>query len=31
MRKSLYKITKTDLWIRGAFVVIAIALVMAHE
>ncbi len=29
--KPLYKITKTDLWIRGIFVAVAVALVIAHE
>ncbi len=32
MRKSPYhNIKKLDLWIRGVFVAIAIALVIAHE
>jgi hypothetical protein len=31
MRKPLYNITKKDLWIRGIFVAIAAALVIAHE
>jgi hypothetical protein len=31
MRKPLYNITKKDLWIRGAFVAVAVALVIAHE
>jgi hypothetical protein len=31
MRKPLYNITKTDLWVRGVFVAIAVALVIAHE
>jgi hypothetical protein len=31
MRKPLYKITKIDLWIRGAFVAVVIGLVIAQE
>jgi hypothetical protein len=31
MRKPLYSITKKELWIRGAFVAVAAALVIAHD
>ena len=31
MRKPLYNITKKELWIRGIFVAVAAALVIAHE
>jgi hypothetical protein len=31
MRKPLYNIKKTDLWIRGIFVAVVVALVIAHE
>jgi hypothetical protein len=31
MRKPLYSITKKELWIRGVFVAVAAALVVAHD
>jgi hypothetical protein len=31
MRKPLYNITKKELWVRGVFVAVAAALVIAHD
>jgi hypothetical protein len=31
MRKPLYNITKKELWVRGVFVAVVAALVVAHD